>query len=111
MFPGANMDVIAEKLISTVNQKEGGRLCKKTGKHEVMFFEQIHKETNEFTFRFSSRKEDYIKCKYAICSKIGYFDRVPCLCVKQYYCSKICMEKDISHKSSCDEVKKREYDP
>lgn len=108
MFPGANMDVAADKLISELNQNLGGRLC---SDKQVIFVELQNLNTKEFTFKFSSRKEDYVKCKYSICSKIGLFEKVPCVCVKQYYCSTQCLERDMLHQNMCEELKKRQFDP
>lgn len=51
MFPGLNMDIASDKEISSLNQKNGGRLC--TDK-EVIFVEILIKDSKEFTFKFSS---------------------------------------------------------
>ena len=51
MFPGLNMDIASDKEISSLNQKNGGRLC--TDK-EVIFVETLLKDSKDFTFKFST---------------------------------------------------------
>lgn len=56
-------------------------------------------------------KEDYSKCKYVSCGKIGLIEKVRCICKEILYCSETCRDKDTFHKDSCKELKKRELDP
>lgn len=102
------MDIASDKELSSLNQKSGGKLC--TDK-EVIFVEMPLKGSKDFTFKFSSQQKDYVKCKLSSCSKIGLFEKVSCVCGKIHYCSTACLDKDFGHKNSCEELKRREFDP
>lgn len=107
VFPGPTLEIILQKKLQDINQKHGGRLC--TDK-EILFVETQNAK-KEFTFRFSRDKDDFMKCKYAVCNKLGLYPKVHCACAQVVYCSEQCRDKDLGHRDSCPEVKKKELDP
>jgi hypothetical protein len=103
-FPGFSLELVLDKQVKDINQRLGGRLC--TDK-EIVFVEV--KADKGFTFKFSSDKTHYAKCKG--CSKVGLIDKIPCICNEITYCSESCRDKDTTHKEQCYEIKRREFDP
>lgn len=107
-FPGFNLDIIKDKYkcVGEINKKQGGVLCTN---REILVAELKAREG--FTYMFSPKKEDYLKCKNARCGKRGIYAKHTCVCGKVSYCSEDCQESDYSHQNECQELIRRQLDP
>jgi len=109
VFPGINLDIALEELVS--NPKKRNSTC---SDKKILFVEKRQSsstDSDDFHFVFSPDKKDYSKCKYPVCSAIGIIDKVYCVCGKISYCSEKCCDKDQAHIDQCEELKRREFDP
>ena len=79
VFPGCNLDLIEDKRIGDMNQKGTGsnarRLCID---RECVFIEVLETVDSKFTFKFSTNKDDFVKCKF--CERRGLYEKVYCIC-------------------------------
>lgn len=81
------MNVLQDKLIDSQNEGKG-RLC--TDK-QLIVVEFKDPDTDGFTYKFSSKEADYMKCqRFTFCGKVGIHEKVYCYCNKVYYCSTEC---------------------
>jgi hypothetical protein len=70
IFPGFSYELYLSEKIHEINKLQGGR---QTFDKDRVFIE-LRNESGNFRFRFSTNKNDYLKC--SICTKMGLIDKI-----------------------------------